>query len=374
MGLADRDYARTPPKGGGIGGGGVPRFFFTATTWLILINVAVFFVDRAAIGAGAAAHRQMGLYLNDTYTGNPREVLPKLPDMTGAVQYGRSSYFRQPVFDPQTREPAGFRIVGLQPPLQAMGYFSTLRVASLEVWRFVTFQFLHADFWHLAMNMIGLFFFGPIAERYLGSRRLFVAFYICCGLCGAGLYLILNLLGMILPAGLPLFLANAPWIPLVGASAGVFGVLWAAAYTDGKQLMYLFGLLPVRIDVGVAIFTALALVNLIQGGANAGGDAAHLGGAIAGAYFIRNPHLLINFFDEFFRTTQRHPKFGRGRAGKGTARGTYRPPERVGSLEHRVNEILDKIRTQGEGSLTPAERRFLEDHSKRLRTRAGESE
>ncbi len=372
MGLADRDYARTPARGGGFGGGRMPRLFLSATAWLIIINVSVFAIDWTLAQFQVVTPTQMALYIEADYTGDRSNLEPALRDTTGAVSIG-GSYYRQPLRDASTGEVVGYRIGGFKQPMEAVGYFSTLRIGEMQVWRFITFQFLHADFWHLAMNMVGLFFFGPIAERYLKSRRLFVAFYLCCGLCGAGLYLLLNLFGMLLPGDPPIFLAHEPWIPLVGASAGVFGVLWAAAYTDGKQIMYIFGVIPVRIDVGVAIFTGLALINLIQGGPNAGGDAAHLGGAIAGAFFIRNPHLLLNFFDEFLGTSGRHPAFGRGRSGKSKKQGTYRPAERPGSRDQRMNEILDKIREQGEGSLTPAERRFLDDHSRLLRERAGES-
>jgi membrane associated rhomboid family serine protease len=53
-----------------------------------------------------------------------------------------------------------------------------------EFWRFISFQFLHANLSHLLFNMIGLYFFGSIVEQYLGSKR-YLAFYLLCGVAGA---------------------------------------------------------------------------------------------------------------------------------------------------------------------------------------------
>ena len=47
--------------------------------------------------------------------------------------------------------------------------------------------------------------------------------------------------------------------------------------------------------------------NLLRNGANAGGDAAHVGGAIAGFFFIRNSHLLRDFFDVFGDSRRANP-------------------------------------------------------------------
>src|SRR5678815_4434606 len=60
-------------------------------------------------------------------------------------------------------------------PIEGLGHFSAyLAVQHAQVWRFLTFQFLHANFDHLLFNMISLFFFGPIVERYLTSRQFLV--------------------------------------------------------------------------------------------------------------------------------------------------------------------------------------------------------
>ena len=94
-----------------------------------------------------------------------------------------------------------------------------------RVWEFLTFQFLHGSVLHVLFNMLGLFFFGPWAERWWGTRR-FLAFYLLCGAAGAAFYTVLAVLG-VLQARL-----GAPaleFMPLVGASAGIFGILVGVA-------------------------------------------------------------------------------------------------------------------------------------------------
>src|ERR1035437_5696798 len=56
----------------------------------------------------------------------------------------------------------------------------------MDLWQPVTYLFLHGGLWHLILNMLGLFFFGPETERAIGTRR-FLALYFACGiLAGLG--------------------------------------------------------------------------------------------------------------------------------------------------------------------------------------------
>lgn len=47
-----------------------------------------------------------------------------------------------------------------------------------EWWRFITCGFIHADYMHLAFNMITLYFFGRIAESYIFTPSGFILFYL----------------------------------------------------------------------------------------------------------------------------------------------------------------------------------------------------
>jgi len=61
----------------------------------------------------------------------------------------------------------------------------------LQVWRLVTYQFLHGSAFHLLANMLGLFFLGPTLERHWGSKR-FLVFYLFCGVAGGLSYYLLS--------------------------------------------------------------------------------------------------------------------------------------------------------------------------------------
>jgi len=87
----------------------------------------------------------------------------------------------------------------------------------------------------------------------------------------------------------------------------------AAAFIAPNAQILLFFIIPMRLRTAAYAFTALAAVNLARGGNNAGGDAAHIGGALAGFYFIRHTHLLRDFF-EILGPSRKH-KAGRAAGG-----------------------------------------------------------
>ena len=69
-------------------------------------------------------------------------------------------------------------------PLMKGMHFSTKRViGGAELWRLITFQFMHADMYHVLFNMMALYFFGSLIENVLGGKR-YLAFYLICGVAG----------------------------------------------------------------------------------------------------------------------------------------------------------------------------------------------
>ena len=168
-------------------------------------------------------------------------------------------------------------------PLQYFGHFSQyFAIERLQVWRFVTFQFLHGNLQHLVFNMLALYFFGPLVEAYLRSRQ-FVVYYILCGVGGAAFYLILLMLG---------YRIGTPTVPLVGASAGIFGILVASALIAPHAMVYVLGVFPLRLVTLAYFFIIYAVLQVIFLGANAGGEAAHLGGAAIGYLLMRLPSVM----------------------------------------------------------------------------------
>jgi membrane associated rhomboid family serine protease len=222
----------------------------------------------------------------------------------------------------------------------------------IQFWRFFGFQFLHANLPHLLFNMIALFFFGPLVERYLGGKR-YLAFYLLCGLFGAVLYMILNLGGLLVGEKVPGLLFNNIHSPLVGASAGVFGVLLAGAYLAPKVKVLVFFILPMKLSTMAYLLVGIAVWTVLRSGDNAGGEAAHLGGAAAGWYFIRNPRHLSGFFDFL------------GKADPTSSHFAFRKTKKL--QEDEVDRILDKVHRKGLPSLSAKEKKVLHDASRSRR-------
>lgn len=173
--------------------------------------------------------------------------------------------------------PVGQGVVAPTPILHAWGSFTLYNfVLRLQIYRLLTFQFLHANITHLLLNMIGLYIFGPLIEAYLGRWR-YLRFYLLCGVGGALLYTLLSLSQL---------LGGSPLTPLVGASAGIFGILIAAAVIAPDEVVLIYGIVPIRLRnlawvlLGIAAFTVVFYGHSAQN--NAGGQAAHLGGAMVG--------------------------------------------------------------------------------------------
>lgn len=293
MAWSDRPYAQEEPPTGRFG----PRLGMrSVVTWLIIINAALFVWD----GIFGGSRRGSGLTL--------------WPHM----------------------------------------YFSVdTAIYGWQVWRFVTYQFFHADFFHILFNMIGLFFFGPLIERWWGKRR-FIAFYLLCGVGGA---IVATLLGAI--PGLDIL---PPGVMVVGASGSIFGILAACAVLFPKQrVMLIFPPIPMTMRTMALIFLGIAALSLIAGSTNAGGEAAHLGGALIGWVFAVRPAWL-NWADRVSPTAiQAGAREGRWK----------RKLEQQRREDQEVDRILAKVREHGLAGLTRREKKALQRATERHRRDAG---
>ena len=130
--------------------------------------------------------------------------------------------------------------------------------------------FNHANITHLSMNMLGLISFGPIVERCMGPEQFF-AFYVSCGT--------LSSLGSVLYK-----LRTRSFIPSVGASGAVYGVLGACVHQPDVHVGTIFvpGL-DLPISQAFPLLIGFDIFGLIRGGS--GFDhMAHLSGGALG-YF-----------------------------------------------------------------------------------------
>jgi membrane associated rhomboid family serine protease len=205
---------------------------------------------------------------------------------------------------------------------------------AIQIWRLITYQFLHDQnyFWHIFMNMLGLFFLGPTLERHWGSRR-FLPFYLGCGVAGALFYFFLVAVGF-LPAGV-----------MVGASGSILGMLAACAILFPHFIVFIF-IFPVPIRIAAIGLTGVYFLFVVTKGANAGGHAAHLAGMAAGAAYVFSQ----SWRDKFkFKLQSGH--FEKQMASQR-------------NLQVELDRILEKVHNSGIQSLNSREKKILKEATK----------
>ena len=265
------------------------------------------------------------------------------------TSYGRSGGVRWGL--PQTSPVVTYLLIAnivmfllsLIPPVNNFFYGwlvidTTSTVKIIELWRLITYQFLHESFFHILFNMLGLFFLGPTLERHWGSKR-FLRFYLMCGTAGSLLYILLSSLHL-LSMG-----------TLIGASGAILGLLAACAILFPHFVVFII-IFPVPIRIAAIIFIVMYILNIVTRGANAGGDAAHFAGMITGAIYVFSQPAL-----EKVRLRRKSSAWEK----KMTA---YR------NLQAEVDRILEKVHQSGIQSLTRGEKKTLENATRQEQLRS----
>ena len=239
-------------------------------------------------------------------------------------------------------------------------------------WTLVTYMFAHADLLHILFNMLWLYWLGRIFMEFFSSKHL-TGLYLLGGWGGAALYL--------LAANLLPRLAGGPTGVLIGSSAAVIAIVVATAvYVPDYKIGLLF-LGEVAIKWVAIVTVAISLLSLDIG--NAGGNIAHIGGALVGAWFalsikqgrdITRPinafiDSLVGLFNgrKFRLPEMKKPTFPSGKKGQTGARpgrpAAHTPADTVS--EEELDAILDKIKAAGYDALTDEERDKLFKVSRR---------
>lgn len=162
-------------------------------------------------------------------------------------------------------------------------------------------MFLHGSFLHLFGNMLYLVLFGPSVEEYLGPWR-FLGFYWLAGVAAVLAHVgIRSVTGAGLMCHLPPTLGVSGYIPLIGASGAIAGVLGAflLLYPGAKvrAVLPIFrGFGPVITLASLYVLGYWFAIQLLNGfmsigpsGARAGGGVAfwaHIGGFVAGLILV----------------------------------------------------------------------------------------
>jgi membrane associated rhomboid family serine protease len=137
-------------------------------------------------------------------------------------------------------------------------------------WQLVTYSFLHGGTLHLGLNLFALWMFGADVERLWGVRRTIFA-YFAAVLTGAAVQIV------------SVVVAGEAGGPVVGASAGVFGLLLCFGLLfPHRRVMLLFPPIPMQARTFVIVYAALELVLGVTGTAAGVAHFAHLGGLLGG--------------------------------------------------------------------------------------------
>ncbi len=252
-------------------------------------------------------------------------------------------------------------------------------------WQFFSFQFLHVGFRHLFFNMLFVWMLGIAIEQQWGTRR-FLVYYLLCGVAGGfGQILLSSMTGD--PA------------PLVGASAGVFGIIVAFGLMHPNAPMILFPFFfPIKAKILMWVFIGM---EVFLGFSFASDDNVshfgHLGGALMGFFLLRYgmKYGVFQFCDkmifavrDMIRGGGRPPgesasnvfDINEARREKKAAPSWFRsrPPEQEAEADDRderrrkrisqeqIDAILDKMNEGGFESLSPREKEILKEYSRKL--------
>ena len=235
-----------------------------------------------------------------------------------------------------------------------MTLFSELALVPAQIltkpWTLFTYQFLHdpRGFSHIFFNMLALFFFGPKLELLLGAKS-FLRLYLLAGLMGALAHIGWTIATMS-QGGLH--------VPMVGASAAVYGVLFGYARHWPRDRVMIWFVIPVQVRYLVIGFTVLSLWLGLGGVGGGVAHFAHLGGFLGGWLYLR-------------MRAARSPaaQFRKKAEGPGVRMGERELNVKWRNIEpstmHPVNRaeyerIADKLKDSGWGALSERERGFVE--------------
>lgn len=231
-------------------------------------------------------------------------------------------------------------------------------------WTLISYMFAHSrwDIFHILFNMLVFYWFGRLFVEYLGSDKL-IALYILGGLAGGLLYLLIF-------NTVPYYIERSGFSGMVGASAAVYAIVVATATLLPNYTFFLLFFGPVRIKYIAAFYVVISFLGTTQ--SNAGGNIAHLGGALIGFIYLKQLQAGVNWGGWITLTLEWFKDLFKS---KPKVKVTYRSEEKKAKKEVKVpvskssqaeiDAILDKISDRGYESLTKEEKEKLFNASKK---------
>ena len=230
-------------------------------------------------------------------------------------------------------------------------------------WTLITYCFTHYGFLHLLFNMLTLFWFGTLVQEFIGSRKL-LNIYIIGGLMSGLIYIAIYNLLAFWSASKGIELNNiSPTV--LGASAAVYAVMFAAVALLPEYEFYLFGIVLIKIKYIAWFFLLLSFIIPSSG-------ISHLGGAMAGysyIYLLRKGgdlgspiEMLSDWWSSLWRPKPQvkipQRKYSESTVASKGSISTHLDPNYFPDQDE-VDAILDKIGKSGYESLTKEEKQKL---------------
>lgn len=231
-----------------------------------------------------------------------------------------------------------------------------------HAWTVVTYMFVHEQFFHFFFNALTLFWFGRIFLMFFSQKQL-TGLYIMGGFAGALFYVVAyNVFPLFQPA-----LNNSL---LMGASASIMALVVATALQSPNMEMQMLLIGNIKLKYIAAFFVLTSLFGIA--GENAGGQFAHLGGALAGYIFIVSLRRgrdftspvssVLNHFANWFKPGKMRVKPNPHRTKRTVmSDGDFNAEKAKKAAE--IDRILDKIKSSGYESLSTDEKRRLFDQN-----------
>lgn len=234
---------------------------------------------------------------------------------------------------------------------------SDLSKLILQPWGLLSYSFLHAGLSHILWNMLFLYWFGPMVLNLFNAKR-FLTLYLLGALSGGLLFVIAYNV-------FPVFTKGMTTQYLIGASASVRAVMiFMAAFSPNSEIRFFFFKIKLW---HIAVFVVgLDLIQIPI--SNAGGNIAHLGGALFGYLYatqLQKGNDIGLWWDKSMGSIvalfQRKPKTPFKKVYKNPKQ---KPREAAtthdeSNNQEKINGILEKISKSGYDSLTKAEKEFL---------------
>jgi membrane associated rhomboid family serine protease len=161
------------------------------------------------------------------------------------------------------------------------------------LWQLLTYMFLHGGFSHILFNLLALWMFGGELESYWGSKR-FLFYFLFCGI-GAGICTVV--------------FTPYQFIPVIGASGAIYGMLLAFGWLFPNRLIYIYFLFPIPAKYFVIIFGLIELFASMEGTRGGVAHLTHLGGLIFGFFYMAYPTIRQKLRREYYKRkwSQRRP-------------------------------------------------------------------